>query len=232
MRKVFSVALMAAMVCLVGMTKDAGANVTFSMVWASTTGTGVGVGTNSIFVDPGDVLVLSIIMQTDQTLGGHGVSINFDTDLGNELNLFNPNGGQEWSGTSFGTTTMVSNYASIVPGLGPPPAVESTGAVAGRINTWESGVLSGPLFLPVGTYTIGTAKFVANAASIDGSDLFLGLFNVGVDEVLNNLNLPIGTTPGVTYGTASVNFIPEPGTASPLGLGLMGLVLAGRRNRR
>jgi len=232
MRKVFSVALLAAMVCLVGMTKDAGATVTFSLVWTSTSGTGI-VGTNDISADIGDVLTLSIRMTTDQTLGGHGVSLNFDTDLGNELNLFSPGGGKNWAGTTFGTATMISNYAQIGP-VG--TATDSTGVLAGRINTFNSGVLTGPLFLPVGTYTIGTARFVANGAvglQPDGADVFVGLFNTGVDDVLNNGNLaiPIGS---LVFGSASVNseVIPEPGTASLLGLGLVGLVLAGRRSRR
>jgi hypothetical protein len=61
--------------------------------------------------------------------------------------------------------------------------------VSGRINTYESGVLTGPLFLPVGSYVVGTARFTVNASvASDGADLFLGLFNVGADDVLNNLN--------------------------------------------
>jgi len=232
MRKVFSVALLAAMACLVGMTKDAGATVTFSLVWIATSGTGV-TGTNNIDAAIGDVLTLEIRMQTDQTLGGHGVSLNFDTDLGNELNLFASPGGKNFAGTTFGTTTMTSNYAEIGPVT---PGNESSGATGGRINTFNAGVLTGPLFLPVGTYAVGTARFVANGAlgvQPDGPDVFVGLFNTGVDDVLNNLNLaiPIGS---LVFGNASVNsaVIPEPGTASLLGLGLVGLVLAGRRSRR
>jgi hypothetical protein len=220
--------LMAAMICSVGMAKNASATVTFSIVWTSTTGTGI-TGSNSIFADPGDVIQLSLIMTTDQTLAAHGVSINYDTDLGNELNFL---AGKEWLGTSFGTTTMAGTYASLVAGLGPPAPVESTNAVAGRINTYESGKTPAGAFLPTGSYAVGTARFVVNpGASTDGDDLFLGLFSVGIDDVINNLNGVIPSS-GLVFGTAAVNVIPEPGTATLLGLGLVGLVMAGRRARR
>jgi len=234
MRKVFSVALMAAMVCLVGMTKDAGATVTFNLIWTGTTGTGV-VGTNAIDAVAGDTLTLSIRMVLDQTMAGHSVSLAFDTDLGNELNLNVPTGGSEWSGTAYTVGMIAGSYAPLSAGIvGPPPAVESTGGLAGSISSYESGKgLTGP-YLPTGTYTIGTARFVVTGnGGIGDDDVFAGFFNIGIDGALNNLN---GSIPGgsLIFGTAQVNtpLIPEPGTASLLGLGLVGLVLAGRRSRR
>jgi hypothetical protein len=222
---------MAAMVCLAGMAKDASAAVTFSLSWIGTSGTGVTGGT-AILADPGDILILEIRMTADQTIAGHGISLNFDTDLGNELNLFNPAGGKEWAGSTYGATAMSGSYAPLVAGLGPPPAVESTGVSAGRISTFESGKATSGTPLPIGSYAVGTARFVVTGGvSNDGTDIFAGFFNVGVDDVLNNLNLAIA--PGsIFFGAASVNVIPEPGTASLLGLGLVGLVLAGRRSRR
>ena len=96
------------MVCLTAVTKDAGATVTFSLEWVATTGTGV-TGTDAIDALPGDVLTLAIRMTNDQTVQSHFVSLEFDVDLGNELNLFNPNGGKNWSGIRFGTSTMATN---------------------------------------------------------------------------------------------------------------------------
>lgn len=228
MRRGISIALLGSLVCVAGISKDARATVTFSLVWVASSGAGV-LGSNTIDATTGDVLTLAIRMTNDQPLAGHAVSIAFDTDLGDELNLFRPHGGTEWEGIQI---LFRFSYTPLVFGLGPPPAIESTGSVAGRIDTFESSKAPSTPPLPAGTYTIGTARFTATGvpSGYDGPDVFIGLFNTGVDRVLDDLNQPLPAS-SLVFNTATVNYVPEPGSAALVVLGLLAVSLTARHRR-
>jgi len=243
MRKQFSVALMAGLLCLVGMTKEAGATVTIALEWGECAGGCIGLGTDTLYGSdaPGQTLRLDIFLSHDLTLGLkiHVFSLNFDTALENELNL-GPMAQAEWAGTDVAPGPLAQSYLPITNGLS--GQVESSGATAGRINSYESYAIFGVLpangvAYTVGSstataparYRVGQAFFTANGAIADGPDIFSGFFNSLVDTIDdgNAQPVPVGT---ITFGTAAL--IPEPGTVSLLGLGLVGLVLASRRRRR
>ena len=237
---------------LLGIAENAAATITIALEWGDCGGGAGGctaTGTDTIAVNPGggQTLRLDIFMTHDLTQGValHVFSLNFDTNLENELNL-GPMAPVEWNGTD----TDPSPFLFLLYGpynIGPTSTVESSGSSAGRINGFESFVVdsSRPLPRNGATYSVGTwtstapaparyrvaqAFFTTNAAVTDGADVFSGAFNAPYDVFYdgNDDPIPIGD---ISFGSAMLNVIPEPGTLSLLGLGLIGLVLTARRSR-
>jgi len=247
MRKVFSVGLMVAMLAMVGMTRDASATATVTLLWETCTGcTGFVANTSStinLTTASTQTARLGIYLTHDEAaeVGVYLFSLRYDTDLGNELNVntlaMNTN---NWAGTDVnpsGATDLFSPLNTLT-------LIES-GVAAGEVNVINSGSIVVGADLPgqgllysTGTfsatatsspYRVAFITYIINGATVtsDGADIFSGLFSGG-DNFLTPGSVVI---PGI-FGTATVNVIPEPGTVSLLGLGLVGLVLAGRRSRR
>jgi hypothetical protein len=252
MRNVFSALVAAGLLCLVGMAKDASATITITLEWGACGGGAGGctaLGGQAITVDPGggQTLRLDVFLAHDVPQGfeSHSVSVNFDTQLANELNL-GPMATVEWAGTDVNPDPAQNfSYSALSTGVS---TADSGLGTAGRANSFESAALAGVLPANSAAYSIGTHTATAparyrigqifftatgNTAALGVADIFSGSFNLpGIIDVIidgNGTEISQGT---IIYGNATFNVVPEPGTVSLLGLGLVGLVLAGRRARR
>jgi len=126
------------------------------------------------------------------------------------------------------STTTNGTYTGVFSRTAPAPFGTNVGAVVvangqtGTVSRWSA--VSGGVNGPGGTFTIGTVEI-----TVDAGDA-LNPIMVGIDGVL------VETTGGFTTTVApdslsGLTIIPEPTTAALLGLGLVGLVMSGRRGR-
>jgi hypothetical protein len=165
------------------------------LIWTSTTGSGTP-GTSVIEAANGDVLEAEIRLSPDaQGIAGYSISLEFDRDLVNELDLVSsaPVANPEWP---IDLTTV------------PMSTTESTGSTLGNVLSYGAACAVAPPCGPTsGTYVIGTVSFSVNTPSSDGDDVFTGIFNTGADDIIASDQLtPLGLT--ATYLDAAVNAPP------------------------
>ncbi|MFP8881602.1 MAG: PEP-CTERM sorting domain-containing protein [Myxococcota bacterium] len=187
---------------------------TIDITFTATDGLGT-VGSDTISALPGDTLSATVSLTADSAgVSSYGISLLFDTDFGDELNLI--------SVTELLTAPFAFNL-----NVGCRSAQESTGSQAGNVLTCEAGTFgAGPALSTVDIIDL-VFLVTANVAT-DGSDIEIGLFNTGFDGVFDNGVSALSVIP--IFGQAAVNLrVPEPSTGLLVGLGLLGFALRSRK---
>ena len=222
MRKL-SIALMVSL-CFLGISSAASAT-SVQMVWTGANGAADLLG-NTVTLPQGTgsaTLTLDVVINIDSRgLAGAFLTFDFDTDLGNEVNLL---GFEEINWSKINKNQVVKK--TLLPlRAGVQSTLESTGSNGGFAFEFDGQTLGiGPAS---STLTFARLVFSTNNQNVsnDGEDIF----SSGVVGC-NAPGCNISNEPGLFNG-AIVNVIPEPGTIVLLGLGVGALGLAGRRRGR
>lgn len=149
--------------------------------------------------------------------------------------------GPNTPGTHTYTITMTWDEANLA---GVVVSVNTTGTYTGVFTETTPGFstpLAGPGPIAVGTGIRGSWGAVNGAGPVPGQTLTIGTVEITVaaGQVVNPyfgsldgwVTFTSFTTVGPNAPLSGVTIIPEPTTAALLGLGIVGLVVAGRRNR-
>jgi hypothetical protein len=235
--RTLALAFAVTLAALFGFTSTAGAIAQVDLVWVSTSNTdpahtplSIGVGTSAIMAHPGDHVGLEVLLTAGtEGISSFGISVAFNDQVQvlhtpTEFGLAPTITCTPFPGCFFDTPTL-SNFTPGVSGVTP-----SGPATTGFVYTFEAGTLGSGLLGTFGPMKIGEIWFeVQSSVGTDGADVASGFFVPGVDAAYSNGGLPVA----MNFGNAAVDLWgPEPGTATLLGLGLLGLTLAGRRNRK
>jgi len=171
-------------------------------------------------VSAGDSFVVDVGFQLapGDSISSYSMSVEFDTDLLNELDVV----------SVFQPATVTGLFGGPLTTTGTPAAVDSTIGSAGSIMSFAGSTTVGSGIVNSGATSfdviIGSITFLATSSvATDGPDAFTGFFAVG-DQLTDNAGVP---HTHLGFGDLSVNVVPEPTSVVLLVLG--GLMLVRRR---
>lgn len=160
--------------------------------------------------------VMSVAIVGPNTPGTHTYSIVMSFDPGDGGGIRAIVSSMTTTGTYTGVFTdpAVPSFPNNFGGPLTPPGAGNTGVT----GSWGHGA---NVAIASGTFTIGTAEITVSAGQT------IGVFQSTLDGFVTNSFYTVAPN----FIAPAITIIPEPTTAALLGLGIVGLVVAGRRSR-
>jgi hypothetical protein len=249
MRTLTSIALAASLALVLGVAGQASALSSVDLVFLggatgdapctngtdATPGPGPGAGTGDcVHTNSSDTIRFAIVVSIDSLgLSTYSFDLRWDLDGQDELDLV--------------SVTRRNTIVFPTPNPTPPPdtlaladytvfgqldVADSTPGVSGRADAWAaySASPTGP-YIANTSFRVGTIAFHVNGNvnNDPGADIVLGFFQTD-GPVFQESTFFNFITPN--FGTFAVDSMPEPGTSLLMGMGVLGLILAGRASRK